>query len=216
MSEMQSSFDARSRFVILWTLAGAWFAVVLTLATPWLVSSGNLALLGIVSFFGAPIAALGQVALLRGRVGSVWLWLLAGFATAVLFHLIFNILLVRFAGDIFPRSGGGLSAWLPYFLLSGALAGLALALPQGAVMAYWKLGGGAWILVTLGATIIAAAIGGVIWVMGGMGSGAAEPSSNWAGIVSVVARQIAFGAVTGVYIWHRLGQRSVDAAKPVP
>jgi hypothetical protein len=216
MSQMQSSFDARSRFVILWVLATAWFPVLLSLATPWLTSSGNLALLGIVSFFGAPIAAFGQIALLRGRVGSVWLWLLAGIATAVLFHLIFNIGLVRFAGDIFPREGGGLSAWLPYFLLSGALAGLALALPQGAVMAYWKLGGGAWILVVLGATIIAAAIGGVIWVMGGAGSGAVEPSSNWAPIVSVAARQIAFGTITGVYMWQRLGQRSVDAAKRVP
>lgn len=216
MSQMQSSFDARSRFVILWVLATAWFPVLLSLATPWLTASGNLALLGIVSFFGSPIAALGQIALLRGKVGSVWLWLLAGFATAVLFHLIFNIVLVRFAGDIFPRSGGGLSAWLPYFLLSGALAGLALALPQGAVMAYWKLGGGVWILVVLGATIIAAAIGGVIWVMGGAGSGVVEPSSNWAPIVSVAARQIAFGTITGVYMWQRLGQRSVDAAKRVP
>jgi hypothetical protein len=216
MSQMQSSFDARSRFVILWVLATAWFPVLLSLATPWLTSGGNLALLGIVSFFGPPIAALGQVAVLRGKIGSVWLWLLAGFATAVLFHLIFNILLMRFAGDIFPRDGGGFSAWLPYFLLSGALAGLALALPQGAVMAHWKLGGGGWILVVLGATIIAAAIGGVIWVMGGAGSGAAEPSSNWAPIVSVAARQIVFGAITGVYMWQRLTQRSVDAAKPVP
>jgi len=216
MSEMQSSFDARSRFVILWVLATAWFPILLSMATPWLTASGNLALLGIVSFFGAPLAALGQVALLRGKVNGVWLWLVAGFATAVLFHLIFNIVLMRFAGDIFPRSGGGLSAWLPYFLLSGALAGLAVALPQGTVMAYWKLGGGAWILVVLGATIIAAAIGGVIWVMGGAGSGAVEPSSNWAPIVSVAARQIAFGAITGVYMWQRLGQRSVDAAKRVP
>jgi len=216
MSEMQSAFDVRSRFVILWVLAGAWFPLALSAATPWLTSSGNLALLGIVSFLGAPLAALGQIPLLRGRVGNVWLWLLAGFATAVLFHLIFNIVLVRFAGDIFPRGGGGLSAWLPYFLLSGALAGLAVALPQSAVMAHWKLGGGAWILVVLGATIIAAAIGGVIWVTGGMGSGAAEPSSNWAGIVSVAVRQIAFGLITGVYMWTRLSQRSVDAAKPVP
>ncbi len=124
MSEMQSAFDARSRFVILWILAGAWFPLVLSVATPWLTSSGNLALLGIVSFLGAPLAALGQIPLLRGRVRGVWLWLLAGVATAVLFHLVFNIGLVRFAGDVFPRSGGGLSAWLPYFLLSGALAGL--------------------------------------------------------------------------------------------
>jgi hypothetical protein len=216
MSQMQSSFDARSRFVILWVLATAWFPVLLSLATPWLTASGDLTVLGILSFIGAPIAALGQMALLRGRGVSVWLWLLAGFATAVLFHLVFNIVMVRYAGDIFPRSGGGLSAWLPYFLLSGALAGLALALPQGAVMAYWKLGGGAWILVVLGATIIAAAIGGVIWVMGGAGSGAAEPSSNWAPIVSVAARQIAFGMITGIYMWQRLAQRSVDAAKRVP
>jgi hypothetical protein len=216
MSQMQSSFDARSRFVILWVLATAWFPVLLSLATPWLTSSGDLALLGIVSFFGAPIAALGQMTLLRGRIGSVWLWLLAGFTTAVLFHLIFNIVMVRYAGDIFPRSGGGLSAWLPYFLLSGAMAGLALALPQGAVMAYWKLGGGAWILVALGATIIAAAIGGVIWVMGGAGSGAAEPSSHWAPIVSVAARQMAFGMITGIYMWQRLAQRSVDAVTRVP
>ncbi len=215
MNEMQSSFDARSRFVILWVLAVAWFPLLLSLATPLLTSSGNMALLGIVSFFGAPIAALGQIGLLRGRVSSVWLWLLAGLATAVLFHLIFNIALVRFAGDIFPSGGGGLSAWLPYFLLSGALAGLALALPQGAVMAHWKLGGALWIAVVLGATVIAAAIGGVIWVMGGAGSGA-EPASNWAPIVSVAARQIVFGTITGIYMWQRLGQRSVDAAKRVP
>lgn len=215
MSQIQSSFDARSRFVILWALAEAWYPTMVALATPWLASSGNLISLTLLSLLSAPLAAACQMPLLRGRVSKTWLWLVAGIVSAILFQLLFTVVFSRFAGELFPRQGGGLSVWLPYFLLSGAMAGVALGLPQAVMMAQWKLGAGGWFLVVLGASLIVSAVGGVLWVMSGAGAGGGEMPPVWAAAVGAAIRQVAFGVITGLYLWQQL-QRSVDAAKPVP
>ena len=70
-----------------------------------------------------------------------------------------------------------------------------------------------WFFIALGATVIASVIGGVIWVMGGMGGEAGTAGgAPWATLVAALARHVAFGAITGFYMWQRLAQRSVDAA----
>lgn len=214
MSAMQSAFDPRSRFVILWTLAESWYAAALTLATPWLVGSGNFLALQVLAFLSVPVAAASQIPLLRPHLRRPWLWLAAGVAAAILLHLLLNVVLLGVIGAHLPAPGQGLSAWLPYFLLSSALVGLALGLPQAVVMARWKLGGGGWFLVVLGAAIVAGAIGGVVWVM----TGAADAGTDrpLLSLLGALARQVAFGVITGAYLWQRLQQRSVDAAPPVP
>jgi hypothetical protein len=216
MSQIQSSFDARSRFVILWALAETWYPALVALATAWVISGGNFIVLTVLSLLSAPIAALCQLPLLRGRVHQSWLWVLAGIGSAILFQLLFTVIFTRFAGGVFPQQGGGLSEWLPYFLLSGAMAGVAMGLPQSVAMAQWKLGAMGWFFVVLGASLIVSAIGGVVWVMSGAGGATGEPPPPWAAALSAAVRQVAFGAITGVYLWQRLAQRSVDAAPRVP
>lgn len=213
---MQSSFDPRSRFVILWTLAESWYAVALTLATPWLVGGGHFLALQVLAFLSVPVAAACQMPLLRRQVPRVWLWLVAGVAAAILLQLLLNVVLVGVVGVFVPAPGEGLSVWLPYFLLSSTIVGVALGFPQAIAMARWKLGGGAWFLVVLGASIIAGAIGGVIWVMTGMGAAEAGPDRALLSLAGALARQVVFGVITGLYLWQRLQQRSVDAAATGP
>ncbi|MGE0661267.1 MAG: hypothetical protein AB7O63_17355, partial [Reyranellaceae bacterium] len=71
---MDTAFDPRLRFIILWVLAETWFALAASAATPYLAQSGNLILLQALSFLTAPVAAAGQMLLLRGRVAPAWLW----------------------------------------------------------------------------------------------------------------------------------------------
>lgn len=208
MSQMQSSFDPRSRFVILWTLAEMWFPMLVVLATPWLAAGGNHMALTALSILSAPISALCQMPLLRAHVPQTWRWPVAGLGAAILYQLLFTIVVGSVMGSLLPRAGGGLSAWLPYFLFSGALAGIAHGLPQAIIVGRWGLGGGGWFLVVLGASLIASAIGGVIWVMTGAGTGSAEALPFWTPAIGAAARQVAFGAITGVYLWQRLQQRA--------
>lgn len=210
---MDTAFDPRLRFIILWVLAETWFALAASAATPYLAQSGNLMLLQALSFLTAPVAAAGQMLLLRGRVAPAWLWLAAGVGSAVLLFVLFRILIGGVFAGVLPRSGGGLAAWMPYLLLSGVVAGLALALPQAFAMARWGLGAISWFLVALGAAVIASVVGGVIWVMGGMGGAAGSADgAPWAALVAALARHVAFGAITGFVMWQGLTQRSVDAA----
>jgi len=210
---MQSAFDPRLRFIILWVIAETWFAVAISAATPFLAQSGNVAVLQILSFLTVPVAAAGQVLLLRGRIAPAWLWPLAGIGSAVLLIVLFRILIGGIFAGVLPQSGGGLPQWMPYFVLSGVVAGVALALPQALAMARWGLAPASWFFIVLGAAIIASVIGGVIWVSGGMGAAAAaEDGMPWAELIAALARHIAFGGITGFYIWQRLPQRSVDAA----
>ena len=210
---MQSAFDARSRFVILWVRAETWFAVAVSAATPTLAQSGNVAILQILSFLTVPVAAAGQMLLLRGRIAPAWLWLLAGIGSAVLLIVLFRILIGGVFAEILPGAGGGLPQWMPYFVLSGVAAGVALALPQALAMARWGLAPARWFFIVLGAAVIASVIGGVIWVTGGMGAAAARgEGAPWAELVAAAARHVTFGGITGFYMWQRLEQRSVDAA----
>ena len=214
MSQMQSSFDARSRFVILWTLAGGWFPVLVSLASSWLVSGDNFTIVRVLAWLAAPIAALGQVFLLRGRVPTPWLWLWLSIASAILMEMLFLVVMRPISGALFEQ-GGGLSTWLPYFLLQGALAGIALGGPQTVAMKQWKLGAG-WFLVVLGASLIAGAIGGVIWVTSGVAAAGGSGEMPWVGAMVTAIEQIVGGIITGVYLWQRLAQRSVDAAARRP
>ena len=127
---MDTAFDPRLRFIILWVLAETWFALAVSATTPYLAQSGNLVLLQALSFLTAPVAAAGQMLLLRGRVAPAWLWLAAGVGAAVLLFVLFRILIGGVFAGVLPRPGGGLPAWMPYLVLSGVVAGLALALPQ--------------------------------------------------------------------------------------
>ncbi len=56
--------------------------------------------------------------------------------------------------------------------------------------------------------LIASAIGGVIWVMTGAGTGSAEALPFWTPAIGAAVRQVAFGVITGVYLWQRLQQRA--------
>ncbi|MGE0658757.1 MAG: hypothetical protein AB7O63_04650 [Reyranellaceae bacterium] len=210
---MDTAFDPRLRFIILWVLAETWFALALSAATPYLAQGGNYLLLQALSFLTVPVAAAGQMLLLRGRVAPAWLWLAAGFGSAVLLFVLFRILVGGVFAGVLPQSGGGLPAWMPYLVLSGVVAGLALALPQALAIARWSRGPASWFFIVLGAAVIASVVGGVIWVMGGMGgaAGLAE-GAPWAALVAALARHVAFGGITGFYMWQRLAQRSVDAA----
>jgi hypothetical protein len=215
MSQMQSSFDVRSRFVILWTLAGTWFPVLISLASSWSVSGDNFEIVRAAAWLSAPIAALGQMFLLRGRVSTPWLWVAVSIATAILMELLFFFVMQPISGQLFEWQGSLLSIWLPYFLLQGALSGIAIGGPQTVAMMQWKLGA-AWFLIVLGASLIAGAIGGVIWVTSGVAAAGGSGEMPWAGAMTTAIEQIAVGIITGVYLWQRLAQRSVDAAKRVP
>jgi len=210
---MDTAFDPRLRFIVLWVLAETWFALAVSAATPYLAQSGNYLLLQALSFLTVPVAAAGQMQLLRGRVTPAGLWLAAGIGSALLLFVLFRVLIGGVFAGVLPQSGGGLPAWMPYLVLTGVVAGIALALPQALAMARWGRGPASWFLIALGAAVIASVVGGAIWVMGGMGAAAAPAGgAPWSALVAALARHVAFGAITGFYMWRRLAQGSVDAA----
>ena len=118
--------------------------------------------------------------------------------------------------DLLPSPGGGLSGWILYFIASGALVGLALALPQSVAVSHWRLGAPGWIIVVIGASMAGAVVGDVLWhTSGGSEAGEGGPAA-WTGIAGALVRHAVFGGIVGLYLWHRLAQRSVDASGERP
>ncbi|MGE0153963.1 MAG: hypothetical protein AB7R90_15210 [Reyranellaceae bacterium] len=215
MSQMQSSFDERARFVILWILADTWYPVLAAAAMSWLILDDLLPLKAMF-FLAMPIGALCQVPLLRGRVDKVWLWPLAGLAAAIALEILTALILLPASQEIFAAKGSGLTLWLPYFLLSAALAGIALGGSQAVAMARWKLAPGGWFVVVLGASLIAGTVSGVIWFMSGAAAAGPDAGFSIGAVIAAAVRQVGFGAITGVFLWQVLKQRSVDAAAGRP
>jgi hypothetical protein len=216
MSQMQSSFDARTRFVVFWIFTEVWFAVLLSFGLAWLVKSDNVEMLRVLGFLSLPAVALSQLPLLRGRVEKPWLWLIAGVGAAVLHEVFIQAILQPATGVLLEKQGSGLETWLPYFLLTSALSGIAIGGAQGVAMARWRAGPGGWFVVVLGASLIAGTISGVIWVVSGVAAAGGDAEAPAAAVLAAALRQVVFGGLTGFYMWSRIGQRSVDAPRPVP
>lgn len=209
---MESSFDARSRFVLLWIAAAAWFPLVMVAATPAIVAGGDgyvvLQAAGLLSW---PIAALCQWPLLRGRVPQAWLWPIVAVGASLLYH----VAAAPLGGLLFPERGGAMAVWMLYFAAAGLLNGLAAGTAQSVAIGIWRLGPLAWVAVVAGASLLAACVSGVLWHLADLSESPAPPATvNLLLLASVALREVIFGGIVGLWLYGRLAQRSVDAARP--
>jgi hypothetical protein len=159
----------------------------------------DIRILKLLANLGLAIACLSQSILLVGRIHRPWLWIIAG----VIGYLIQNAIAYAVFDVMMALSNeyrGTLQLILPY-----AILGLALAGAQACIMAYWRLGGLSWFVLTFGSVwlgFVALLIVDRALLTFMMEQSNANEAIR--GVLKMLALWITYGAITGWALWRRL------------